>query len=146
MGTAGFGGSFAPIVQYEKWEIHPVFPHFSYFRLCQNLAPNLLAPLCGVALNSHALSQCATIYERLWRMGIYMHQHRLPRKGRGAGICLKYYCECGAFTVIFPSSRMKVSMKMRIFSPFFELHSWDERLAVQPKQNFSEVPRYTVSI
>ena len=76
-------------------------------------------------LNSHALSQCATIYERLWRMGIYMHQHRLPRKGRGAGICLKYYCECGAFTVIFPSSRMKVSMKMRIFFPFFELHSWD---------------------
>mgnify|MGYP003442061099 CR=1 FL=1 len=76
-------------------------------------------------LNSHALLQCATIYERLWRMGIYMHQHRLPRKGRGAGICLKCYCECGAFTVIFPSSRMKVSMKMRIFSPFFELHSWD---------------------
>ena len=76
-------------------------------------------------LNSHALSQCATIYERLWRMGIYMHQHRLPRKGRGAGICLKCYCECGAFTVIFPSSRMKVSMKMRIFFPFFELHSWD---------------------
>ena len=28
MGTAGFGGSFAPIVQYKKWEIHPVFPHF----------------------------------------------------------------------------------------------------------------------
>ena len=24
-----------------------------------------------------------------WRMGIFMHQHRLPRKGRGAGICLK---------------------------------------------------------
>ena len=107
-----------PIVQHEKWEIHPVFPHFPYFRSGQNLSPNLLAPLCGVALNSHALSQCATIYERLWRMGIYMHQHRLPRKGRGAGICLKYYCECGAFTVIFPSSRMKVSMKMRIFFPF----------------------------
>ena len=50
MGAAGFGGSFAPIVQYEKWEIHPVFPHFPYFRLCQNLSPNLLAPLCGVAL------------------------------------------------------------------------------------------------
>ena len=50
MGTAGFGGSFVPSAQYEKWEIHPVFPHFSYFRLCQNLAPNLLAPLCGVAL------------------------------------------------------------------------------------------------
>ena len=52
MGTAGFGGSFAPIVQYEKWEIHPVFPHFSYFRLCQNLSPNLLAPLCGAALKN----------------------------------------------------------------------------------------------
>ena len=50
MGTAGFGGSFAPIVQYEKWEIHKVFPHFSYFRLRQNLSPNLLAPLCGAAL------------------------------------------------------------------------------------------------
>ena len=50
MGTAGFGGSFAPSAQYEKWEIHPVFPHFSYFRLCQNLSPNLLAPLCGAAL------------------------------------------------------------------------------------------------
>ena len=50
MGAAGFGGSFAPIVQYEKWEIHKVFPHFPYFRLEQNLAPNLLAPLRGVAL------------------------------------------------------------------------------------------------
>ena len=50
MGAAGFSGSFAPIVQYEKWEIHKVFPHFPYFRLGQNLSPNLLAPLCGVAL------------------------------------------------------------------------------------------------
>ena len=54
MGAAGFGGSFAPIVQYEKWEIHPVFPHFPYFRSGQNLSPNLLAPLCGVALNLSA--------------------------------------------------------------------------------------------
>ncbi len=51
MGAAGFGGSFAPIVQYEKWEIHPVFPHFPYFRSGQNLSSNLLAPLCGVAIN-----------------------------------------------------------------------------------------------
>ena len=36
MGTASFGGSFVPIVQYEKWKIHPVFPHFSYFRSGQN--------------------------------------------------------------------------------------------------------------
>ena len=50
MGAAGFSGSFAPIVQYEKWEIHSVFPHFPYFRLCQNLSPNLLAPLCGATL------------------------------------------------------------------------------------------------
>ena len=56
MGAAGFGGSFAPIVQYEKWEIHKVFPHFSYFRLCQNLSPNLLAPLCGVALEISHIS------------------------------------------------------------------------------------------
>ena len=50
MGAAGFSGSFALIVQYEKWEIHPVFPHFPYFRSGQNLPPNFLAPLCGVAL------------------------------------------------------------------------------------------------
>lgn len=50
MGAAGFGGSFAPIVQHEKREIHPVFPHFPYFRSGQNLSPNLLTPLCGVAL------------------------------------------------------------------------------------------------
>ena len=55
MGTAGFGGSFAPIVQYEKWEIHPVFPHFPYFRSGQNLSPNLLVPLCGAALRLSAL-------------------------------------------------------------------------------------------
>ena len=53
MGAAGFGGSFAPIVQYEKWEIHKVFPHFPYFRLGQNLALNLLAPLCGIALSDN---------------------------------------------------------------------------------------------
>ena len=50
MGTAGFSESFAPIAEYEKWEIHPLFPHFPCFRLCQNLSPNLLAPLCGSAL------------------------------------------------------------------------------------------------
>ena len=53
MGAAGFGGPFAPIVQYEKWKIHTVFPHFPYFRLGQNLPPNLLAPLCGVALGKN---------------------------------------------------------------------------------------------
>ena len=52
MDAAGFGGSFAPIVQYEKREIHKVFPHFPYFRLGKNISPNLLAPLCGVALKN----------------------------------------------------------------------------------------------
>ena len=55
MGAAGFRGSFNPIVQYEKWEIHPVFPHFPYFRLGQNLSLNLLIPLCGVAIIFHCL-------------------------------------------------------------------------------------------
>ena len=36
METAGFGGSFVPIVQYEKWGIHPVFPRFPYYRSGQN--------------------------------------------------------------------------------------------------------------
>ena len=58
MGAAGLGGSFAPIVQYEKGEIHKVFPHFPYFRLGQNLTPNRLAPLCGVAL-----SECCQQYK-----------------------------------------------------------------------------------
>ena len=36
MGATGFDGSFTPIVQHKKWEIHPVFPHFPYFRSGQN--------------------------------------------------------------------------------------------------------------
>ena len=32
-------------------------------------------------------------------MGIYMHQHRLPHKGRDAGIYIIIYYECEAFTV-----------------------------------------------
>ena len=49
MGAAAFDGSFAPPAQFEKWEIHPVFPHFPNFRLGQNLSSKALAPLCGVA-------------------------------------------------------------------------------------------------
>ena len=51
MGAAAFDGSFAPPAQFEKWEIHPVFPHFPNFRLGQNLSSKALAPLCGVALS-----------------------------------------------------------------------------------------------
>ena len=50
MGASAFGGSFAPSVQLEKWEIHKVFPPFSNFQLEQNPSPKALAPLCGVAL------------------------------------------------------------------------------------------------
>ena len=50
MEAAAFAGSFLPIVQCEKWEIHPVFRHFPHFRLKQNLSPKALAPLCGIAL------------------------------------------------------------------------------------------------
>ena len=63
---AGFVGSFAPIVQYEKWEIHPVFPHFLYVRLCQNLSPNLLAPLCGVALKNYIQEELQWISRQKW--------------------------------------------------------------------------------
>jgi hypothetical protein len=44
MGAAAFGNSFAPSAQFEKWEIHTVFPHFPNFHLEQNLAPKVLAP------------------------------------------------------------------------------------------------------
>ena len=69
MGTAGFGGSFAPIAQHEKWEIHPVFPHFSCFRLCQNLSPNLLAPLCGAALGKRDCGFPQPLYKRHRSLG-----------------------------------------------------------------------------
>lgn len=50
METAAFAESFAPIVQCEKREIHPVFPLFPHFPLGQNLSAKALAPLCGIAL------------------------------------------------------------------------------------------------
>ena len=48
--TAAFAEYFAPIVQCEKREIHPVFPLFPHFPLGQNLSAKALAPLCGIAL------------------------------------------------------------------------------------------------
>ena len=41
----------------------------------------------------------ATNHESSWRMRTDMHSHRLPRKGRDALICLKFYYEWGAFIV-----------------------------------------------
>ena len=44
-----FGGSFPPILRFEKLEIHTVFLRFSNLDLTKNLSPNLLVELCGVA-------------------------------------------------------------------------------------------------
>ena len=56
METAAFAESFAPIVQCEKREIHPVFPLFPHFPLGQNLSAKALAPLCGIALKDNPFS------------------------------------------------------------------------------------------
>ena len=41
---------FAPLLQFEKWEIHTVFLHFGDFELEQKYWLSLLVKLCGVAL------------------------------------------------------------------------------------------------
>ena len=111
MGTAGFGGSFAPIVQYEKWEIHPVFPHFSYFRLCQNLSPNLLAPLCGAALDSLRAAPPARYRSVVRQIGIW----------RTVRTC---HCE-PARTLVWQSpssSGQPIVIQAVLFAPFSGLH------------------------
>ena len=49
MGAADFGGPFVPIVQYKMGNTYSI-PAFFILSLGANLTPNLLAPLCGVAL------------------------------------------------------------------------------------------------
>ena len=44
------GGSFAPAVQFEKLEIHPVFLRFPNFHLVQNLSPSALVDLIRASL------------------------------------------------------------------------------------------------
>ena len=82
MGAAGFGGSFDPIVQYEKWEIHKVFPHFPYFRLGQNISPNLLAPLCGVALRGVVAMTNEKVFAMSFAKVYPMLIAKAERKGR----------------------------------------------------------------
>ena len=48
--SADISGSFAPILQFEKLEIHKVFLRFPNFILEQNLSLLSLAELCGAAL------------------------------------------------------------------------------------------------
>ena len=50
--SARFAGSFPPILRFEKLEIHTVFLRFSNLGLAKNLSPNLLAELCGAALEN----------------------------------------------------------------------------------------------
>ena len=82
MGAAGFGGSFDPIVQYEKWEIHKVFPHFPYFRLGQNISPNLLAPLCSVALRGVVAMTNEKVFAMSFAKVYPMLIAKAERKGR----------------------------------------------------------------
>ena len=56
--SSAFGGSFAPILQFEKLEIHKVFLRFPNFILEQNLSPKSLAKLCGAALKTVDLRVC----------------------------------------------------------------------------------------
>ena len=69
MGTAGFGGSFAPIVQFEKWEIHPVFPRFSYFRLCQNTGRISLPHYAVLPQGKGAAAEPQPLYKRHRSLG-----------------------------------------------------------------------------
>ena len=70
--SAVFGGSFAPISQFEKLEIHTGFLRFPNFILEQNLSPKSLAELCGVAQNlreraQHVSKKRAGAYDGLRR-------------------------------------------------------------------------------
>ena len=53
--SADLSGSFAPVLQFPKREIHTVFPRFGNFVLAQNLSLSFLAKLCGAALNINVL-------------------------------------------------------------------------------------------
>ena len=116
MGAAGFGGSFAPIVQHEKWEIHPVFPHFPYFRSGQNLSPNLLAPLCGVALILFAAK--AANSARLFLQSEGPHPHEAPVFQ--LSLCAEVFY--GALPTF--GDEMQGALKGKRSQPCFIEHGW----------------------
>ena len=88
MGAAVFGGSFAPIVQCEKWEIHKVFPHFPHFPLGQNLLPKILAPLCGIALSKKGAVSCD--FEITWGQSLSFINQASRRLGMGSRLWCRY--------------------------------------------------------
>ena len=53
--SADLSGPFAPVLQFQKREIHTVFPRFRNFELAQNLSLSFLVELCGVALQFNEL-------------------------------------------------------------------------------------------
>ena len=57
--SASLSRLFAPLPQFQKWEIHTVFLHFRNFELGQKFWLRLLAELRGVALIFHLFSQKA---------------------------------------------------------------------------------------
>ena len=52
--SADLSGSFAPVPQFPKWEIHTVFQNSWNFESAQNLSLSFLADLWGAALNPRA--------------------------------------------------------------------------------------------
>ena len=56
--SADLSGSFAPFLQFQKREIHTVFPRFRNFELAQNLSLRFLAELCGVTLPNIRAADC----------------------------------------------------------------------------------------
>ena len=53
--SASLSRLFAPLPQFQKWEIHTVFLHFRNFELGQKFWLRLLAELRGVAIYNQAL-------------------------------------------------------------------------------------------
>ena len=93
MEAAAFAGSFLPIVQCEKWEIHPVFRHFPHFRLKQNLSPKALAPLCGIAL---ILSRRHRLTALSFGKGIVVHREQCSVSVKQNGCQFHFFTLPGA--------------------------------------------------
>ena len=64
--SSASGGSFAPILQFEKLEMHKVFLRFPNFILEQNLSPKSLSKLCGAALNFPHICGALEISAGMW--------------------------------------------------------------------------------
>ena len=70
--SADLSGSFAPFLQFQKREIHTVFPRFWNFELAQNLSLRFLDELCGVALTNQLIRSGTSIGANI-REAMYAH-------------------------------------------------------------------------